>query len=350
MVRVVHLNNGGRYQETLCRALAGAGIEALLPHTWGKHLPEAVPEIALLAPDVIHLHWPESLTGFDKAKTPALLPELRAALAALAEVAPIVHTLHNLVPHSRTNLDLWQPWFQDVIDAATAIVHHSECGRERAHAAYRIRGMETVIPHGIIQPDLPVPPTREEARRHLNLPRDKRIFWIFGGIRQDKNVLPVLHWIRDRAPRDTHFLVSGRIHPAEPEGGAAYREAMAGVDAIDFRDGPVPDEEAAWQGHAVDCLIQNYGAEHLTSGGPHLSQALGVPQICVENPYCREILGRAAIYLDPGRPLGEELDRAVAACTPARLDEARILLRRQKPHFEWSALAPRYLDLYQQVR
>jgi hypothetical protein len=64
-VKVIHLNNGGRYQETLCRAQAAAGIEDLLPFAWGRHLPEAIDPVANENPDIIHLHWPESLVGLD---------------------------------------------------------------------------------------------------------------------------------------------------------------------------------------------------------------------------------------------------------------------------------------------
>jgi len=135
--------------------------------------------------------------------------------------------------------------------------------------------------------------------------------------------------------------------PEEQE--ASYREILENVPAIDFREGFVSDEEAALQGAAVDCLIQNYGQDHLTSGGPHISQALVVPQICVDNPYCREILGDAAIYIDPSAPAAEALERAVNDCTSGRLGESRLLLAAQRPHFEWPSLVPSYERLYRRL-
>ncbi len=91
--------------------------------------------------DVLHLHWPEWLTGLDLARN-------EQVVSTLADIGvPVLWTQHNLSPHATPDeIALYQPW----ADLAAGVIHHSRWGQTAITARYRFRpdARHAVIPHG----------------------------------------------------------------------------------------------------------------------------------------------------------------------------------------------------------
>lgn len=346
-MKILHLVFSDYYQSRLCASLRSLGMDAETYGTWGISLSEHTDAVLALKPDIIHLHWPEALCGNRPVLTQDLVRQTDRALRELRKQAPLAYTMHNLEPHRREQRDEWREIYQVFANYADAVVHHSRSGMGRAIEQYRYRGNHHIIPHGLLLEGLDGGITQDEARDRLGWPRGKRILWFFGGVRPDKNVIQLVRWFRARNREDEILRISGGRCPEDylpkllPEIQADPR--------IVWANELVSDEEAAWQARAADCLVCNYGDDHLTSGMPHVSQALGIPMIALASTYAMEVLGESAIWVPPDRDRFRALDEALAEYTPDRAARMKRLLAEQREAYRWSTLAPRYQALYQNI-
>lgn len=346
-MKILHLIFSDYYQSRLCASLRNLGMDAETYGAWGISLAEHTDAVLALKPDIVHLHWPEALCGTCPVLTRDLIDQTDRALRELRRHVPLAYTMHNLEPHRREQRDEWREIYQVFADHAGAVVHHSRSGMERAIERYHYRGIHHIIPHGLLLEGLDEGITRDEARDRLGWPCGKRILWFFGGVRPDKNVIQLVRWFRARNRGDELLRICGGRCPEDylpkllPEIGADPR--IVWINEL------VSDEEAAWQARAADCLVCNYGDDHLTSGMPHVSQALGIPMIAPASAYAREVLGDAAIWMSPDRDRFQALDEALAEYTPDRSAHMKRLLAEQREHYCWSALAPKYQALYQSM-
>jgi beta-1,4-mannosyltransferase len=346
-MKILHLVYSDYYQPRLCAAIKGLGMDAETYGTWGISLPEHAEALMALKPDILHLHWPEALCGAPPTLTEAFVRQTDHALRRLRDHAALVYTMHNLEPHRRDQRESWQRIYQVFADHAGAVVHHSKSGMERALAQYRYRGTHHVIYHGLLLEGLDEGITPDEARDRLGWPRGKRILWVFGVLRPDKNVIQLVRWFRARNRPDEELRICGGRCPED-----YLPKLLPEVEAdprITWKNELVSDEDAAWQARAADCLVCNYGDDHLTSGLPHVSQALGIPMIALASTYAMEVLGHAAIWVPPDRERFEALDEALAELTPDRAAEIKRLLTKQREAYRWSTLAPQYQILYKNM-
>jgi len=79
-------------------------------------------------PDLIHLNWPEELTGW-KCPSERELEELEARLARWARRARIIVSVDNLYPHVSGDREVWRRLYLSVYSAADVIHHfsHTSC-------------------------------------------------------------------------------------------------------------------------------------------------------------------------------------------------------------------------------
>ncbi|MDH3707656.1 MAG: hypothetical protein OES57_16440, partial [Acidimicrobiia bacterium] len=137
--------------------------------------------------DVLHLHWPEWYAGIDPDRTAAVIAQFVAA------GTPILWTMHNLVPHmfrepgARESYQLWA-------EAADAVIHHTEWGRDRALATYTYgdHTRHEVVPHGHwVDRFGPLAP-RAEAEQAVGLEPAPIRLGVVGAPRIDKHVQLVI--------------------------------------------------------------------------------------------------------------------------------------------------------------
>ncbi len=96
---------------------------------------------ALADADVLHLHWPEWVTGLSARRSARVADAVRGA------GVPVVWTQHNLAPHTAPDdTELYRPWAA----LAEGVIHHSAWGRDAITARYEYRpdAVHAVIPHG----------------------------------------------------------------------------------------------------------------------------------------------------------------------------------------------------------
>jgi glycosyltransferase involved in cell wall biosynthesis len=198
--------------------------------------------------DVFHVHWPDRVIiggSLPRRFGRSALFLTRLALAK-ARGARVVWTVHNLKPHepaiAALRILFW-PLFFRILDGA---IYLSETSRSQAfeyHPALRSK-RSAVIPHGHYRPMIASAggcPDREEARRALDLPRDKFVFLYFGQIRNYKNIPRLVSEFISLTAQDVTLLIVGSAMGDEDV--AADCRSVAGEDRrvrFDFRH--VPDD------------------------------------------------------------------------------------------------------------
>lgn len=347
-MKILHFPGAG-FSDAIVKSLCGLGHAAASVDTWASYLPGHVDSVLAQKPDIVHLHWPESLCGFpqDHPRSPALIEEMRRAIRNLRGQCPVVYSMHNLQPHHGEDPDFWQAMYQMFAEEADGTVHHSVCGQRRAEERYRYPGAHAIIHHGLLIEGLDPSISQAEARRRLGWPGEKRIFWFFGGLRKNKNIDSLLDWAVQLDPEREMLYLCGRCSGEDLKARMSAR--VSALPTAELIDAFIPDGEAAWQGRAADALIVNHGAENLTSGSPHLSQALLIPQICLRCEYTEEILGEAGLYFEPAGDRVQAIQKALAEFDFSRQEKMVISLREQQPRFRWSHLAPQYLQFYRSL-
>ncbi len=288
---------------------------------------------ALRDVDLFHMHWPEWWQGLD-------LDAHRHALERLREAGvPILWTMHNLLPHRVRDKDarvLYQLW----ADAADAVIHHTEFGRERALDAYRYRddALHRVIPHGHwgarFAPHQATDRGRVEAELGLS-PCAMRL-GVIGAPRIEKDVQLVLDAFHackrddlqllvvcigdERVPDDPRILAL----PNRFESEFVYYQRLTAIDAIvfPFRDGML------MTGTVGDAI----GAE----------KAALVSDWAVLD----EVFGPAAIRYGSSV---DDLRTCLESLTPAHLAESAKAMRALQPPNDWTGIAQQTHDLLEEL-
>jgi glycosyltransferase involved in cell wall biosynthesis len=227
--------------------------------------------------DVLHYHWPD---GYINA--PARLKMLQRAavlvlivLIAKARRKKIIWTVHNLFPHDafypRTAFAVLS-WFARHCDG---LIFLSEGGTFEFNNHYAgVHAKKAIIPHGHYRPIYPALPSRDAARRMLNLPPDKTVLLSFGLIKQYKNMDGLLDAFLSLDDPDIFLLIAGHCKDqtlAQRLGEKAKKGKNIRLDLKFIEDSDLPFYFAA-----ADMMVLSYH-EILNSGALLLSLSLNVP-------------------------------------------------------------------------
>lgn len=309
---------GNAYLDALASGLEGERV-TVRRGSWSALLPLVGPVLSGGRPDVIHVHWLESLTtGSTRLRTALkgarLLPEL--LLVKLLGVT-LVWTVHNLSSHDGT-YPRWERAWRIVLPNLffDHLIVHCERAEEMVREAYRLDRSTpvTVIPHGNYVGQYPRDVSREQAREAFSLEADSTVFAFFGEIRPYKGVPSFLEAF-DRLEDDrARLLVAG---PPRTE---ALRRTIA--DWAEPRDDAhadlrfIPDGEVARWFEAADAIVLPY-RDVLTSGSGVLALSFARPVIVPAIGCLPELVedGVTGFVYDPGDPDGLEraLERALAS-------------------------------------
>ena len=193
--------------------------------------------------------------------------------------ARIVYTAHNILPHERSNLDVFIK--RVVYSTVDRIIVHSsfiknELIRQFPATEQKIR----VVPHGNFNHYVPSsPPPRALARETLGLPTDKPVLLFFGYIREYKGLdllLEAMQLIQKRGS-DAHLVIAGLPHSAMlRERYEAAIEGLPSPEQVTFHDRFIPHEDVPHYFVASDLVVLPYRNIY-HSGIVHLAYSFGRP-------------------------------------------------------------------------
>lgn len=325
-------------------SIRAVGVDAEIYKNWGIHLPDHVDAILALEPDILHLQWPESLVGINKERDKATI------LADFAEVLPrlrqagvkLFWVMHNLLPHNRQDEGLWPQLYQLFADHVDVCCHHSACGEKIVRETYNFAHADHVIlRHGFFHDDVHPALPKQEAREKLGLPQDKTIYLNVGSLRPDKQIAELLDCFEGR---ETWIALAGIV---QGEYGAVQADRADAMPNAIVHRGYTDNETVSLLANAADCFVFMQGKHHLTSGAPHLSQAHLLPQITLDYPYAREVMGNDAIYIPANEQRFERLKAATEQLQPEQLAEFAKNLGTSRQPWRWDVIARDTLRAYE---
>ena len=133
-------------------------------------------------------------------------------LKPLARQLPVVLTVHDVKPHYKRFVSRASFIKRSLQIPRRLIVHYEDGKRQMADHWGICSDHIDVIPHGI----MPVqnPPDQMDARKKLNLPKDRQIILFFGGIRPNKGLdvlLKALEIVKARNERALLVIAGGLL-------------------------------------------------------------------------------------------------------------------------------------------
>ena len=322
-LRVASTIHGHPYDRSLYDPLADPVVAT------GAGIPDKKLVRRLRDVDVLHMAWPEWWSGVDPNRTAEVLRQVRASGTA------IVWTQHNLLPHFFKTGDAaasYQLW----AEAADAVIHHSQAGRDVALAAYDY-GPNTehhVIPHGHWgrEYEAVANSTREDVEVAEGWPPCGLRVAVIGTPRVEKNLQLVVDAVVACRRDDIQLVIRVDLSVAVPDDpriisehghmdATKYLRRMKAFDAVIL---PFAPTGMLTTGTAFDCL----GA--------------GVPAITSHWDFFDETFAGADIrYGDTV----EDLTRCLDELTPEALDRSRQALIDRRPAFDWGPIAERTLSV-----
>lgn len=153
--------------------------------------------IAATRPDIVWTQWPE--LGADGAAIHAVCRTLDL---------PIVHTVHNVLPHERSPDDVAR---HDACyrDASALVVHSDMAARALAGAFPHVRRRIVPSRHGLYTIFPRRPGTRNRVRERLEIDHGGQVVLMFGGVRPYKNLDAVLAALADERCAPLTLVVAG---------------------------------------------------------------------------------------------------------------------------------------------
>lgn len=320
-LRVASTIHGHPYDRSLYDPLAGRVVAS------GIGAPDDTLVRRLRDVDVLHMAWPEWWSGVSPERTAEVLEQVKATGTA------IVWTQHNLLPHffksdeAAASYQLWA-------EAADAVIHHSQVGREVALAAYRYgpNTVHHVIPHGHWGREYEA--VASTSRQDVELsegwaPCGLRVA-VIGTPRVEKDLQLVVDAVAASQRDDIQLVIRVDLSVAVPDdpriiaefGHLDFSHYLRRVKAFDAIILPFAPTGMLTTGTAFDCL----GA--------------GVPAITSDWDFFDETFAGADIRY--GSTV-EDLTRCLDEITPQKLERSHQALIERRPAFDWDPIADQTL-------
>lgn len=268
-----------------------------------------------LAPDVLHVQWPEDLYRAACADKSARGRNVLERIETFKNRgATIAWTVHNEIPHESTPGIDDATVYQGIIDRADVIHHHCERSRELIRSRYEVgaRVSEFVAPHGHYFGYLN-DVGRDAARRRLEVPPDSFVYLHFGAIRGYKGLEHVLSAFKKTRQRDALLIVAGR--PAASMDFSSrlrlfYRRRLR--SGIRFHLQPIPSDEIQIFFNAADAVVLGH-TRGLNSGVAVLGMSFGKAVIGPDLGCVPDVLGQGRNLVYANGDYAELVDKLIAA-------------------------------------
>lgn len=265
------------YQDSLAEALQdfdvkvikiGSGMGSLIKMSFGQ------------APDVIHLHWPDSYI-FGNGRISSTFKALVTVFCFFiirVRGRRIVWTLHNLHNHENRFPFIEFVFLKFFLRIVHRIIAHCEVARTALAAEHGkfLLDKTSVIPHGNYFQSYSNPPSRDQARKALNWQGENCYFVFLGNVRPYKGVLDLVQAFQGAGLRNSKLFVAGRVFD---QGDDDLVSRAIGTDPnIEFLPGFVSKELLVQYLAAADVFVTPF-KEVLTSGSIILAMTFGLPCI-----------------------------------------------------------------------
>jgi glycosyltransferase involved in cell wall biosynthesis len=204
--------------------------------------------------------------------------------------------------------------------------------------------------HPLPPPELGELPPREEARRQLDIPADRRVALFLGLIRSYKGVDILLEAI-SRQPADSNWMLVVAGEPWEDRGPALERQLRSlGIEArVQLRLGWVPESEVPFLLAAADLVVLPYRSGSQSAVAP-LALAAGLPVLSTRVGGLPEIVqdGINGVLVEPGSV--DALTRAFEELDGEKLDALAAGARQSRSRLTWDGYAAALESLLEQVK
>jgi glycosyltransferase involved in cell wall biosynthesis len=287
---------------------------------------------ALATVDVVHLHWPEWLTGTSAGRA-------RRVAGTLRDIGvPVVWTQHNLAPHAAPDAAaLYEPW----AESAAGVIHHSEWGRAAVAGRYAFAAdaVHRVIPHGhwgpLMRPSSEI--DRAAAEAELGLAPAALRIGLVGAPRPGKDTQLLIDGVHAATRSDVQLLVlsgDGEHVPDDPR-----------ITVLPYEE--VPRDRYDRRLATIDLLaLPLEGGTYLTTGQVADAVGAGLPALVSPWPYLTEVLGDAAI---PYGRTAADLAATIDALDEATLARARAAVVDRRPALDWAVVAEDTYALFDEI-
>jgi glycosyltransferase involved in cell wall biosynthesis len=260
---------------------------------------------------------------------------------------PIVHTVHNVIPHEASESGIAEA--HRAYREADVLVTHSHAARDALeHFAPDCRERVVVAAHGLYTTYPRLPGARTAVRQRLGIPDTAPVALIFGGIRPYKNVDACLTAVAQLAHPALHLIVCGWEYGMGNGVGtdplAHTRTIVAGLPSharVHLIPGPVDADDASALFEAADIALLPY-RESWGSGQLLMAMSFGLRVIVSTTGGMEEYV---ADY--PHAVVTDRIDAtSIASALQRGLDTLSVTPRRpaRPAALEWAHIAPRLLD------
>ena len=288
-MKILVATNDLTFSVSLSHAYAKAG------HDVRAGIPELY--LGLQAFDLVHLHWPEELTGWEM---PPPVPQIQRVLGRLDVLHPntkLVCTAHNLLPHGDRDGSA-RALYDQFYGRMDAIGHFSESSRGAVTAAFPDVPAERHFVHGMNDfADLRVHQIgRDRARQLFGIKPDAVAIAAIGSIRS-LDELSLIAAASDAAVPKLHIVRAFR-EPAVHGLAERFRRKQL-RRRLDSKpntmiEGFLPDTTLVTVCEAADIIIIPRIKDQLNSGVLALAMTFGTPLMAPDCGVFREVLAGSA--------------------------------------------------------
>lgn len=286
--------------------------------------------------DLIHLHWPEELIGWQP-PTDAAIEKLADTLRWWQKHARIVATVHNLLPHRACEHPLDWRLYETVYSAADLIGHFSKHSLESVRALFpNVAAAKHMVHPPFLHPHMQqLSVGRARARSRFNLTDRQFAILVFGQLRNEFEVGLVMRSLALCKVSNLCILFAGRLAPTSKWQRLQFNLRMKWLRrsaSVQIFRGFIADAEATAMFEAADLVLIPRSGRHLNSGVVSLAMSLGTPIVAPEYGVFAEHLGETMNVLYQS---GNHRAMASAIEEIAKRDRAKISAANASRALNW---------------
>lgn len=256
----------------------------------------------------------------------------------------IIWEMHNIVPHHYKERDVKNSkWFYEKSDA---IIFHSESdiNRSKEILGTSVNKINIVIPHGNFNESYENKITKEEARKILNIPENKRVILCFGFIRKNRGYEYLIEATKDM--EDSIVIIAGKMEDKN-----VYERLLDWKDRVKnlrlFAKW-IPDDEIQVYFNACDIVVLPY-TEITTSGVIPLAYSFSKPVITTNVGGLKDVVDEKTGILVPPKD-SDALRKAIEKVFSLDFEEmGKYAYEYAKKEFSWESNAKKINQLYKLI-
>lgn len=296
--------------------------------------------------DIIHFHWPD---GYINQRSLLKALQRSATLALMIIInqwkgSKIVWTVHNVAPHDAHHPVWAQRFMRWFVRRCNGLIFMSEESRRiflnEYHDCQSIAF--AIIPHGHYRNSYAAPIPKDDAKKQLNLPADKKVLLFCGMIKPYKNIDALIKLFISANLDDYVLVIAGNPDSSQLRNELAQHQHPQLKLFLQF----IPDNQLHFYLSAADTVILPYKAI-LNSGALLLALSFNKPVIAPDIgafTSLQQELGDQWIYCYQGDLSVADLKKGLATFSLQQRPATCPL-----ENYEWHKIAVETHHFYQQL-